>query len=112
MTSVVTDAKTRATGGGALARQRRRTALLSAAALAVLVVLTAIGLGTGEVSIPPVDALRGLVGLGDAGNVMLVQELRAPASSPPSWPGRGWGSPARSCSASPATRSPRRTWSG
>ncbi|MFI9240236.1 FecCD family ABC transporter permease [Streptomyces sp. NPDC053079] len=77
MTPVATDAAPR-TAGGALARQRRRTALLSAAATALLVVLTAIGLGTGEVSIPPLDALRGLLGLGDPGNVMLVQELRAP----------------------------------
>ncbi|MEU1376994.1 iron ABC transporter permease [Streptomyces triculaminicus] len=77
MTSLTTDAAPRA-AGGALARQRRRTALLSAAATALLVALTAIGLGTGEVPIPPLDALRGLVGLGDPGNVMLVQELRAP----------------------------------
>ncbi|MBO0653302.1 iron ABC transporter permease [Streptomyces triculaminicus] len=77
MTTLTTDAAPRA-AGGALARQRRRTALLSAAATALLVALTAIGLGTGEVPIPPLDALRGLVGLGDPGNVMLVQELRAP----------------------------------
>ncbi len=63
---------------GAIARQRRRTALLATATVALLVVLTAIGLGTGEVDVPPPDALRALVGLGDAGNVMLIQELRAP----------------------------------
>lgn len=77
MTTLTTDAAPRA-AGGALARQRRRTALLSTAATALLVALTAIGLGTGEVPIPPLDALRGLVGLGDPGNVMLVQEVRAP----------------------------------
>ncbi|MEX2985175.1 FecCD family ABC transporter permease [Streptomyces sp. C36] len=77
MTPLTTETTPRA-AGGALARQRRRTALLGAAATALLVTLTAIGLGTGEVSIPPLDALRGLVGLGDPGNVMLVQELRAP----------------------------------
>ncbi|MGI5531622.1 hypothetical protein ACQEVX_30855 [Streptomyces syringium] len=38
---------------GALARQRRRTALLSVAVLALLVVLLALGLSTGEVPVAP-----------------------------------------------------------
>ncbi|MFV8131048.1 FecCD family ABC transporter permease [Streptomyces syringium] len=63
---------------GVLARQRRRTALLAVAVLALLVVLLALGLSTGEVPVAPLDALRALVGFGDAGEVMLVQDLRAP----------------------------------
>ncbi|MBT2386141.1 iron chelate uptake ABC transporter family permease subunit [Streptomyces sp. ISL-11] len=63
---------------GALARQRRRTALLAATATVLLVALLALALGTGEVPVPPLDALRALVGSGDPGDVMLVQELRAP----------------------------------
>ncbi|GHG67032.1 FecCD family ABC transporter permease [Streptomyces griseocarneus] len=77
MTSPTTATAPRATGG-ALARQRRRTALLSTVAVTLLIALMAVGLGTGEVSVPPLDALRGLAGLGDPGTVMLVQELRAP----------------------------------
>ncbi|MCF3100662.1 iron ABC transporter permease [Streptomyces roseoverticillatus] len=64
--------------GGALARQRRRIALLSAAAALLLAVLLALGLGAGEVHVPPLDALRALFGLGDTADVMLVQDLRAP----------------------------------
>ncbi|MEU4211242.1 iron ABC transporter permease [Streptomyces sp. NPDC026206] len=78
MTPVTTVPAARPAAGSALGRQRRRTALLSAAAVLLLIALTAVGLGTGEVHIPPVDALRALVGLGDSGQVMLIQELRAP----------------------------------
>lgn len=60
------------------ALRRRRTLLLCLLALAALLVLTATGLSTGEVSIPPLTALRALVGLGDGGDVLVVQQFRAP----------------------------------
>ncbi|MGF1427563.1 FecCD family ABC transporter permease [Kitasatospora sp. LaBMicrA B282] len=63
---------------GGLARRRRRTLLLCLLALALLVALTAAGLSTGEVSIPPLTALRALFGAGDGGDVLVVQQFRAP----------------------------------
>ncbi|GAU69003.1 putative iron-siderophore ABC transporter permease protein [Streptomyces sp. NBRC 110611] len=60
------------------ARQRRRTALLSCGALVVLGVLATVSLTTGEMALSPSVALRGLIGLGDLGDVYVVQEFRAP----------------------------------
>ncbi|KJK60025.1 FecCD family ABC transporter permease [Saccharothrix sp. ST-888] len=64
--------------GGALTRQRRRTLLLCAGFAVALVLLTGLALSTGQVEMPLMDALRALVGLGDAGDVLVVQEFRAP----------------------------------
>jgi len=61
-----------------VARARRRTLVLSAAGAVALVLLTGVALSTGQVKMPPADALRALVGLGDAGDVLVVQEFRAP----------------------------------
>ncbi|MDH6108951.1 iron complex transport system permease protein [Kitasatospora sp. MAP12-15] len=63
---------------GSRARARRRTLLLCALALAALLALTAIGLACGQVPMAPGTALRALVGLGDAGDVLVVQQFRAP----------------------------------
>ncbi|MFF7633414.1 FecCD family ABC transporter permease [Kitasatospora sp. NPDC008050] len=63
---------------GARVRQRRRTLLICLLALALLVTLTTVGLSTGELSIPPLTALRALFGFGDAGDVLVVQQFRAP----------------------------------
>lgn len=63
---------------GTLTRRRARTAAWSALAAALLVVLTAVALGTGQVSLSGWDALRALVGQGDPGNVLVVQQFRAP----------------------------------
>nr|WP_246193353.1 iron ABC transporter permease [Kitasatospora atroaurantiaca] len=52
--------------------------LLCAALAAGLVLLTGLALSTGQVEMPFTDALRALVGLGDAGDVLVVQEFRAP----------------------------------
>ncbi|MDH6133254.1 iron complex transport system permease protein [Kitasatospora sp. MAA4] len=57
---------------------RHRTLLLCAAALAALVALTALGLSSGQASMPAGTALRALVGLGDPGDVLVVQQFRAP----------------------------------
>ncbi|GAB2728647.1 FecCD family ABC transporter permease [Kitasatospora kifunensis] len=64
--------------GSARLRQRRRTLLLCLFTLALLVTLTAVGLSTGELSIPPLTALRALFGFGDSGDVLVVQQFRAP----------------------------------
>ncbi|WP_035845131.1 iron ABC transporter permease [Kitasatospora azatica] len=66
---------------GARARRRRRTLLLClllCLLLALLTALIATALSTGQVTIPPLDALRALIGLGSAGDVLVVQEFRAP----------------------------------
>ncbi|MFI5529708.1 FecCD family ABC transporter permease [Kitasatospora sp. NPDC051853] len=63
---------------GALTRQRRRTLLTGLALTVALVLLTGLALSTGQVKLPLLDALRALVGLGDSGDVLVVQEFRAP----------------------------------
>lgn len=67
-----------ATAVGTAARRRAHTAAWSLLAAALLVLLTGIALGTGQVEMSVWEALRALVGLGDAGNVLVVQEFRAP----------------------------------
>ncbi|MER7845272.1 iron ABC transporter permease [Kitasatospora sp. NPDC096077] len=47
-------------------------------AVVLLVVLTGIALGTGQVSISAWDALRALFGQGSPGDVLVVQQFRAP----------------------------------
>jgi len=64
--------------GGVRARQRRRTALLGCCAAAALLALATISLTTGEVPMASSVALRALLGLGDASDVFVVQEFRAP----------------------------------
>ncbi|GAA1166314.1 iron complex transport system permease protein [Kitasatospora gansuensis] len=63
---------------GAIARQRRRSLLLGLGLTLALVLLTGLALSTGQLKLPLLDALRALVGLGDPGNVLVVQEFRAP----------------------------------
>lgn len=67
-----------APAGGSRARRRARTLLWSLVAAALLVLLTGVALGTGQVRMSVWEALRALVGVGDAGNVLVVQEFRAP----------------------------------
>ncbi|MCH0564942.1 MULTISPECIES: iron chelate uptake ABC transporter family permease subunit [unclassified Streptomyces] len=62
---------------GASVRQRR-TALIACCCVALLCFLAAVSLTTGEMSMSPSVALRALVGLGDAGDVLVVQQFRAP----------------------------------
>ncbi|NEA71693.1 iron ABC transporter permease [Streptomyces sp. SID13588] len=56
----------------------RRTALLSVCAVAAILVLATTALTTGQIPMPPLTALRALIGLGDSGDVLVVQEFRAP----------------------------------
>jgi iron complex transport system permease protein len=63
---------------GARSGQTRRTLLLSAGAVVVLAMLASISLTSGQLPLPTTVALRALVGLGDPGNVLVVQEFRAP----------------------------------
>ncbi|GAA2134994.1 iron-enterobactin ABC transporter permease [Kitasatospora kazusensis] len=65
------------TPGSAPAR-RHRTLLLCAAFATALVWLTGLALSTGQVRLPLTGALRALAGLGDVGDVLVVQQFRAP----------------------------------
>jgi iron complex transport system permease protein len=57
---------------------RTRVLLFAASGLLALFVLLTVSLTTGEMRIPAVTALRALVGLGDSGDVLVVQQFRAP----------------------------------
>ncbi|MFD0350005.1 hypothetical protein ACFQ0M_36255 [Kitasatospora aburaviensis] len=81
MTALTLDTAARAAAGTSAARRRARTAAWSLLAAALLVLLTGVALGTGQVKMSVWDALRALVGVGDAGNVLVVQEFRAPGWS-------------------------------
>ncbi|QNP74519.1 iron ABC transporter permease [Streptomyces roseirectus] len=59
-------------------RRRRRVLVLAGTGLALLVALLTFSLTTGTMAIPAGTALRALVGLGDPGDVLVVQEFRAP----------------------------------
>ncbi|MCT9077983.1 FecCD family ABC transporter permease [Streptomyces fulvoviolaceus] len=74
MTSVVRK------GATSRARLRRRVLAFTATGAAALFVLLTVSLTTGEMSIPATTALRALVGLGDPGDVLVVQQFRAPRS--------------------------------
>lgn len=63
---------------GARARQRRRVLLLAGCAGALLLVLLTVSLTTGQMPLPALVALRALIGLGDPGDILVVQEFRAP----------------------------------
>ncbi|MBT2468852.1 iron ABC transporter permease [Streptomyces sp. ISL-66] len=62
----------------ARSRARNRTLVWCAIAAVVLVALTGIALGTGQVKMSVWDALRALAGLGDPGDVLVVRQFRAP----------------------------------
>ncbi|GLP69427.1 iron-enterobactin transporter permease [Streptomyces sp. TUS-ST3] len=55
-----------------------RSTVYAGVGLVTLCVLLTLSLTTGEMSIPATTALRALVGLGDAGDVLVVQQFRAP----------------------------------
>ncbi|MER5255979.1 iron ABC transporter permease [Streptomyces sp. NPDC002855] len=63
---------------GVRMRQRRRLALLACVGLTVLFVLVTLALTTGQMPLSASVALRGLVGLGDPADVLVVQDFRAP----------------------------------
>lgn len=58
--------------------RRRRIALLACVGLAALLVLVTLALTTGQMPLSASVALRGLVGLGDPADVLVVQDFRAP----------------------------------
>ena len=72
-------------------RVRRRVLLFAATGLGTLFVLLTVSLTTGEMSIPAGTALRALVGLGDPGDVLVVQEFRAPRTMAAIVAGAGLG---------------------
>lgn len=59
-------------------RARNRTLVWCAVTALLLLWLTGVALGTGQVKMSIGDALRALVGLGDPGDVLVVQQFRAP----------------------------------
>ena len=59
-------------------RMRRHVLMFAAAGLVALFVLLTVSLTTGEMPMPAGTALRALVGLGDSGDVLVVQQFRAP----------------------------------
>ncbi|ARF54156.1 FecCD family ABC transporter permease [Streptomyces gilvosporeus] len=59
-------------------RAVRRTPLLTLGTALVLLVLVTVSVSTGDMPLAPLDALRGLFGLGDTATVLIVQEFRAP----------------------------------
>ncbi|MEV7891342.1 FecCD family ABC transporter permease [Streptomyces sp. NPDC002817] len=61
-------------------RTRTRVLVLATSGLVALSVLLTVSLTTGEMRIPAVTALRALVGVGDAGDVLVVQQFRTPRS--------------------------------
>ncbi|MGW7075148.1 FecCD family ABC transporter permease [Streptomyces sp. NPDC054866] len=63
---------------GTRARQARRLALLAVCGLAILFVLFTLALTKGQMPMAASVALRGLVGLGDPADVLVVQDFRAP----------------------------------
>lgn len=63
---------------GARARRSRRLALLACCGIAALFALVTVALTTGQMPLSASVALRGLVGLGDPADVLVVQGFRAP----------------------------------
>ncbi|WP_329223163.1 iron ABC transporter permease [Streptomyces sp. NBC_01485] len=72
-------------------RVRRRVLLFAVVGLAALCALLTVSLTTGEMSIPAGTALRALVGLGDSGDVLVVQQFRAPRAVAAMVAGAGLG---------------------
>ncbi|MFG2550899.1 FecCD family ABC transporter permease [Streptomyces sp. NPDC048581] len=64
----------------ARARVRRRVLVFAVAGLLALFALLTVSLTTGEIPMPAGTALRALIGLGDPGDVLVVQQFRAPRS--------------------------------
>ncbi|UKY48727.1 FecCD family ABC transporter permease [Streptomyces inhibens] len=56
----------------------RRTPLLAVAGVVVLCALVTVAVANGDMPLPPVDAVKGLFGVGDSATVLVVQEFRAP----------------------------------
>ncbi|WP_406412071.1 FecCD family ABC transporter permease [Streptomyces sp. NBC_01614] len=75
--AVVSTVRTKSTSR---ARIRRRVLLFAVSAPALLFALLTVSLTTGEMPMPAGTALRALAGLGDPGDVLVVQQFRAPRS--------------------------------
>ncbi|MGD3108867.1 FecCD family ABC transporter permease [Streptomyces sp. YGL11-2] len=73
--------KKKPSSGAAAAGRRkppRRTGLVAVAGAVVLCALITVSVANGEMPLPPLDAVKGLFGLGDSATVLVVQEFRAP----------------------------------
>ncbi|MFE0191855.1 FecCD family ABC transporter permease [Streptomyces sp. NPDC058989] len=78
MNDVVPGAKPLAAAAPVRRATGRRTALLTVVGLLVLCALITVSVANGEMPLPPLDAAKGLFGLGDSATVLVVQEFRAP----------------------------------
>ncbi|MGI5467070.1 FecCD family ABC transporter permease [Streptomyces sp. CA-132043] len=79
MSNVVrTEARPVAPPAAAPPHSARRTLLLSCIALVVLLSLVTCAVAIGEIPLPADAALKGLIGLGDGADVLIVQQFRAP----------------------------------
>jgi iron complex transport system permease protein len=70
---------------------RGRLLAYGATALGVLLVLLTVSVSTGEMGMPASVALRALIGIGDPGDVLVVQEFRAPRAAAAIVAGAGLG---------------------
>ncbi|UFS95099.1 FecCD family ABC transporter permease [Nocardia huaxiensis] len=61
-----------------IVRQRRRVLVYGIGCVAVLAVLATVTLVSGEIAMPVPTALSAALGMGDAGDVYVVQQFRAP----------------------------------
>ncbi|MFI9505056.1 FecCD family ABC transporter permease [Nocardia sp. NPDC052566] len=61
-----------------MARRRRRAVLVGVGCVVALAILATVALTVGEVRMSAATAVRAAVGLGDPGEVYIVQEFRAP----------------------------------
>lgn len=75
MTAAVATVRTKS---ASRSRVRRRVLVFAVSGLVALFVLLTVSLTTGEMRMPAGTALRALVGLGDPGDVLVVQQFRAP----------------------------------
>ncbi|MFF4953060.1 FecCD family ABC transporter permease [Streptomyces chattanoogensis] len=78
MTDVLRPMTPASPAAGRPRRAGRRTPLLALVTSLVLLALVTVSVSTGDMPLPPFDALKGLFGLGDSATVLIVQEFRAP----------------------------------
>lgn len=88
MTGAVLSVRTRSTSR---ARGHRRVLVFAAVGLGTLFVLLTVSLTTGEMPMPAGTALRALAGFGDPGDVLVVQQFRAPRTVAAIFAGAGLG---------------------
>ncbi|MGW3270627.1 iron chelate uptake ABC transporter family permease subunit, partial [Streptomyces kronopolitis] len=64
--------------GRRVSTARGRTVLTAVVGVVVLCALVTVSVANGDMPLPPLDAVKGLFGLGGSATVLVVQEFRAP----------------------------------